>query len=300
MHILARLLTATLLAASFASGEHTHAQSAGDPPVLRVLITNDNGIDDPKIAALAAAFAQVAETWVVASAQDRSGASNYLQATRTGRFRVRPASLGPGINALALDGTPGDCVLFALTGPLRQTPPDLVVSGINGGANLADDWFGSGTIGAARTAAYFGVPAIAVSGLMSEDSAEMAAASRWVVRFARGELAAGLRAPRYLTVSFPETPLSQVRGVEVTTRARGVTRGVAVRADSADGWETWRLSIEADASGAAAGTDVAAVRRGSIAIIPMRVDEHDPEAAEALQRRMGELPEWTPPPAVPR
>jgi 5'-nucleotidase len=274
--------------------------AAQEEASLRVLITNDNGIADPKIAALAAAFAAGgAETWVVASAEDRSGASNYLQATRTGRFRVRPVELGAGVRAFALDGTPADCVLFAITGPMRDAPPDLVVSGINGGANLADDWFGSGTIGAARTAAYFGVPAIAVSGLISEEPAEMEAAARWVVAFARGELAAGLRAPRYLTVSFPETPLAEVRGIEVTTRARGLVRGVSTTQETADGWETWRIGIE-PAGQPAAGTDVDAVRRGNIAIVPMRVDESDAEAAEALRRRAAALPAWTPPAAAPR
>ena len=285
-----------LLALLLIPAEPVAAQAQGRP-IRRVLITNDNGIDDPKIAALARAFAPVAETWVVAAAEDRSGASNYLQARRTGQFRVRPVDLGRGIRAYALDGTPADCVVFALTGPLRETPPDLVVSGINGGANLADDWFGSGTIGAARTAAYFGVPGIAVSGLMSEEPAEMAAAAEWVVRFARGELAAGLAAPPYLTVSFPETPLAHVRGVEVTTRARGLTRGAAAPAGSADGWETWRISVEV-ADGAAAGTDVDAVRRGRIAVIPMRVDEMDAEAMDALRRRVQALPALTPPAAA--
>lgn len=288
-----RLLTLACLAmlASPAAG-----QGDGGRVLRRVLITNDNGIDDPKIAALARAFAPVAETWVVASAGDRSGLSNYLQATRTGEFRVRAVDLGPGIRAFALDGTPGDCVVFALSGPLRGTPPDLVVSGINGGANLADDWFGSGTIGAARTAAYFGVPAIAASGLTSEEPREMAAAAEWVVRLAMAELAAGLVAPRYLTVSFPETPLSEVRGVEVTTRARGLTGAVAVPRDSADGWEAWRLSVSVDGR-AAPGTDVDAVRRGFIAVVPMRVDESDAAALEALRARAGDLPAWTPPAA---
>jgi 5'-nucleotidase len=290
-------LTGLLMIVLLSPLEPAGAQDTARP--LRVLITNDNGIADPKIAALAAGFvSDGAETWVVASADDRSGASNYLQSTRTGRFRVRPVDLGPGVRAFAVDGTPADCVVFALTGLLRETPPDLVVSGINGGANLADDWFGSGTIGAARTAAYFGIPAIAVSGLQSEDPSEMAAAARWVVAFARGELSAGLRAPRYLTVSFPETPLSEVRGVEITTRARGVVRGISERAGAADGWETWQISIAVTGQ-PAAGTDVDAVRRGNIAIVPMRVDEMDAEAMEMLRRRAELMHSWTAP-AAPR
>ncbi len=119
----------------------------------RVLVTNDNGIDDIALVELARALAKVTETHVVATTTDRSGSSNLISAVRTGEFRAERRDLGEGIEAYALEGYPADCVLFALAGPMRNRLPDLVISGINGGPNLGDDWFGSGTIGAARTAA---------------------------------------------------------------------------------------------------------------------------------------------------
>jgi 5'-nucleotidase len=259
----------------------------------RVLITNDNGIGDPKIAALARAFAAAGtEVWVVASAEDRSGASNWLQATRAGRFRVRPVDFGAGIRAFALEGTPGDCVVFALTGPLRGSLPELVVSGINGGANLADDWFGSGTIGAARTDAYFGVPAIAVSGLVSDDTADHRLAAEWVVKLAGGEAVRALRPPRYLTVSLPEIPPSEIRGVEVVRRARGFTRGVSAEAPPEGEWRVWALQVTPGGGEPPADTDLAAVARRNIAIVAMHVDEHDPELAAELGRLAASLPRW--------
>jgi 5'-nucleotidase len=158
---------------------------------------------------------------LVASSEDRSGTSNLMTFTRTGRFVVERRDVGEGVRAWALDGYPADCVVFALAGPLADSPPDLVVSGINGGANLADDWFGSGTIGAARTAAYLGVPAIAVSGIDDDDPDALEAAVDWVLRLARSGVMREVTPPSYLTISLPVGPPSEITGIEVVDRARG-------------------------------------------------------------------------------
>jgi 5'-nucleotidase len=115
-----------------------------------VLITNDNGIEDVKIVELARAFSEIAETYVVAPLEDRSGSTHYLTVTQRGSFRVERRQIGKGIHAYAVDGFPADCVVLALTGIMKDSPPDLVISGINGGPNLGKDWLFSGTIGAAR------------------------------------------------------------------------------------------------------------------------------------------------------
>ena len=263
----------------------------------RVLLTNDNGIDDAGLVELARAFSRVpgTEVFVVAARRDRSGTSNFLGATREGEFRVERRDLGPGITAWAVEGYPADCVVFALTGPLRGRPPDVVVSGINGGPNLADDWFGSGTIGAARTAAYFGVPAVAVSGLEDDHPGAVEAATSWVVRFVRSELVASLVAPEYLTVSLPVGTPPEVRGVRIVARARGLIEASSrpLEAAAEDLATVWRLEIETDPGRAPEGSDVNAVADGFIAIVPMRVDEADPELAERLRRRSSRIPAWT-------
>ena len=164
----------------------------------RVLVTNDNGIDDIGLVELARALAKVTETHVVAATTDRSGSSNLMSAVRTGEFRVERRDLGEGIEAYALDGYPADCVLFAVAGPMRDRPPDLVISGINGGPNLGDDWFGSGTIGAARTAAYIGIPSVAISGLEDDDPEAVRAAVQWVVDLVRSKAVRALRAAAVL------------------------------------------------------------------------------------------------------
>lgn len=260
----------------------------------RVLLTNDNGIDDTGLVELARAFASEpgVEVVVVAATRDRSGTSNFLGATGTGRYPVERRDLGPGIEAWALDGYPADCVIFAITGPLRDRLPDVVVSGINGGPNLADDWFGSGTIGAARTAAYFGIPSIAVSGLDDDDPAAVAAVTSWVVRFVRSPIVASLEPPEYLTLSFPVGTPFQIRGVRVVERARGLLEGRSHRIEGDDSSAVWGLEITTNADRAGAGTDVAAVAAGEIAIVPMRVSEYDPELARRLRRRLNLIPDW--------
>lgn len=268
-----------------------------EPWPSRVLVTNDNGIDDPALVELARAISRAGdiEVIVVASRDDRSGATNYMPATRGGRYSVERRDLGPGIEAYALDGAPADCVVFALAGPLRERPPDLVVSGINGGPNLGDEWFGSGTIGAARTAAYVGVPAVAVSGVENDDEAAVSAASHWVVELIRSDFVRSLEAPEYLTVSLPVGTPATIQGVQVVERAHGLLSGRAelLEAESVTTEEeTWTLEVGFDIERAAAGTDVRAVLDGYIAIVPMRVDEGDPELAARLARHVSGLPAW--------
>ncbi len=274
--------------------------NAGTSWPSRVLVTNDNGIDDPGMIELARALSLVTETYVVAAATDQSGMSNLLVAVSKGQFRVKRRDVGAGIEAYALDGTPADCVVFGLAGPMRDKLPDLVISGINGGPNLGDDWFGSGTIGAARCAAYLGIPAIAVSGLDDDDPDAVRAAVDWIVALVQSDAARKLRAPQYLTVSLPVVHPSKIGGFEVVTRARGLITG-EVEIDNLnygdEDWQTWRLSLEVELSSAPERSDVNSASRNMIAIVPMRVDESDPVFGETLRAQADLIPEWVPPQA---
>jgi 5'-nucleotidase len=285
------LLALTLvLAAAWPS--HVVAQDSGWP--RRVLITNDNGIDDVATRALAQAFAGIADAVLVAPTEDRSGASNLMTFTRTGRFVVERREIGEGVRAWALDGYPADCVVFALAGPMADALPDLVVSGINGGANMADEWFGSGTIGAARTAAFAGIPAMAVSGIDRSDPEAMAAVVDWVLRLARSEIMQRVRPPSYLTVSLPAVPPGQITGIEVVDRARGIL-GVVAQLDRTAGRgagkEVWsaEMAVRGQPN---SESDVGAVGRGHIAVVPMRVGDADPELLAWLRINAGQLPAW--------
>lgn len=108
-----------------------------------------------------------------------------------------------------------DCILLALKGLMKDNPPDLVISGINGGPNLGFDWLASGTIGAARIAAYWGVPSIAVSGMKEEIPGALDAAVNWVVKLSQSDLVRQLKPIQYLTVSIPYIPLVEIKGIIV-------------------------------------------------------------------------------------
>ena len=297
------IMPAILLILFAASTLYSSAAAASDPVEdasswpRRVLVTNDNGIDDTGMVELARALAKVTETHVVAATTDRSGTTNLMSVVRSGEFRVERRDIGEGIEAWALDGYPADCVLFALSGPMRERPPDLVISGINGGPNLGDSWLGSGTIGAARTAAYMGIPAIAVSGLEDDDPAAVRAAVQWVVELIRSEVVRSLRPPQYLTVSLPIVNATEITGVEVVPRARGLITGLAspVGEASAGGLQTWRLDLVSNPDAAPRDSDVAANARQAIAIVPMRVDEFDPGFLVRLRENPAMIPGWSAP-----
>jgi 5'-nucleotidase len=261
----------------------------------RVLITNDDGIDSPATLRLATAFSGLAETFLVAPEGNQSSSTNYSEAARTGRFNVERRDVGPGVAAWAVDGFPADCVFFALAGPMRDSLPDLVISGVNTGANLADAWVHSGTIGAARVAAYYGVPAIAVSGIDNDDPQAVDAVADWVVDLARSEVVRRLRPPQFLTVSLPVGPVSEIHGIEVTERARGLRRIMASllpEAGEAPGREVWSFDVVRDAFPASPNTDASLVAEGRIAIVAMRVDESDPDLHQWLIRNRELIPAW--------
>lgn len=286
--VLSLLLPATLLLFhSVVAAQEVPAQFPH-----RVLITNDNGIDDPKIVALARAFSEHAETWVVAPVEDRSGSGAQLSMMRTGSLRVESRDLGPAIRAYAVDGYPADAVLVALAGLMADSLPDLVISGINGGANIGGEWLYSGTVGAARVAAYAGFPAIAVSGLVQDEvPGATESAVDWVLRFTSTEWVRDLTPPEYLTVSFPRSTPEGVRGVRVTDRA---PLQVAPRITEAEEG-VWRVvGIDSLAAVPESGSDVRAWEDGYISIVPMRIDEVDHEVVARWRPAARSFPEWRP------
>lgn len=261
-----------------------------------VLLTNDNGIEDVKLVELARAFSRVAETYVVAPLEDRSGTGSLISIERRPDFSVERRDLGPGIVAYGLDGYPADCVLFGALG-LMKDPPDLVVSGINGGSNLGHRWFGSGTVGAARVAAAGRMRAIAVSGLNAGIPGSLQSATDWVVRLAQSPLVAGLRAGEYLTVSIPRIPPEQIRGIRVVPRDRWHPSHAPsiVPLDSPQPTGTrqrWALRGPLHAGPPAPTGDAEADQAGYIAIVPMTVDEVDHRRVPTLREQAPLLPAW--------
>ncbi len=265
--------------------------AAAQPWFSRVLITNDDGIDDPRLAVLAREFALVAEVVVVAPLTNCSGSTNYISAFQSHEVRAEPRDLGPGIEAWGIDGFPGDAVLLAVTGIMADAPPDLVVSGVNSGPNLADAYLASGTIGAARIAAQLGYPAVALSNLKMDDASMVAAVPAWCVDFAQTEAVEGLAPGQYLSVNFPDGPASTVEGVcWAPLGERVFYDAFDLAACDPQGGQVWRQRWWFDDGGdQPADGDVAKQRAGWITVSPMRLGDLD----EARLSHGLPLPGWT-------
>lgn len=250
----------------------------------RILLTNDDGIDAPGLAVLEQVAAELAgEVWVVAPAQDQSGTSHSISL----HAPLRAARLGE--RRFAVVGTPGDCAVLALRHLMRDTPPDLVLSGVNRGANLGIETVFSGTVGAAMTAMLLGLPAIALSQAFRDRDAV-----RWET--ARGHagpvigrlwpLIAG--APACLNVNFPDRPPEGVGPLTLTRQGVGVVQGIEVdsRTDLRGGdyhWLHFRRGPR-DNPPDAESTQVAA---GRIAVTPLCFERTDEAGFAALARGLG-------------
>lgn len=270
----------------------TFAQTASNYWFKRVMITNDNGIDDYKTKELAKAFAKVTETYVSASLEDKSGVSHSVTLKR--KYKVEKRNLGEGITAYGVDGTPAESVIFGLQGLLRDKQPDLVISGVNGGENAGMEWLFSGTIGAARMSTVMGVPAIAVSGLSSKHPQNFSLVVNWVIDFANSKLARELKPGQYVTVSFPRVPFNEIKGVEVAHRAfipMGIKGKNFEEPKDSDKGE-WEFESYTYKEKLPAGSDHALYLENKIVIVVMQADENDYKGIEEFKTRISEIPKF--------
>ena len=267
------------------------SSALAEPWFGRVLITNDDGIDNPRLKVLAQAFSEVAEVVVLAPMANCSGSTNYISAFQHKELVLEKRDWGKGITAWAVDGFPGDCVMLALTGLMADNLPDLVVSGVNSGPNLADAYLASGTIGAVRIAAQLGVPAIAFSNLKVDNPSMMAAVPLWGVQLASEPFTRDLKPGEYLTVNFPNGKASEVKGACWAGLGEQVFHDVFEPAgEDAHGRNIWRNRYWFDEGDNQPGAgDVAKHGDGWITISPMRLGDLN----EARLEEAGGLPVWS-------
>jgi len=231
---------------------------------MRILVSNDDGYFSPGIALLAERLAALGEVTVVAPERDRSGASNSLTLDRP--LIVRRAANGFRF----VNGTPTDCVHLALTGLVEQAP-DLVVSGINLGANMGDDTIYSGTVAAAMEGFLFGVPSIAVS-LASKAGRHMQTAAEFAVRLAERCGRAPFAHPVLLNVNVPDVALAEVGGIEVTRLGRRHKAEPVVKMQTPRGEAAYWIGAAGDAQDAGPGTDFHAVAARRVSVTPLQID----------------------------
>ncbi len=244
---------------------------------MKILVSNDDGYLSSGLACLVETLKRRAQVTVVAPDRNRSGASNSL----TLEYPLRPQTAENGF--IFVDGTPTDCVHLAVTGLLDEQP-DIVISGINFGANLGDDVIYSGTVAAAMEGRSLGLPAIAVS-LASYQCAHFPTAAKVIDTLLDNLQAHKLQLPvnTILNVNVPDVPFEELKGIKITRLgSRHRSAGIIKSADPR-GRPIYWIGAPGDVQDASEGTDFYAIRNNFVSITPLHIDLTNYTAVELTQ-----------------
>lgn len=231
---------------------------------MHYLLSNDDGYQATGLRLLAEALQQTAEVTVVAPERDRSGASNSL--TLDVPIHIHTADNG----FIYANGTPTDCVHLAITG-LLEKEPDMVLSGINAGANLGDDVLYSGTVAAAMEARFLGCPAIAVS-LASSESVHFDTAVSVVLKLIESFPMLSLESELLLNVNVPDVPYEEIGEFEVTRLGNRHKSEPAIKSEDPRGRSIYWVGPVGPEQDAGPGTDFYAINNNNVSITPLQFD----------------------------
>jgi len=241
---------------------------------MRILLSNDDGYFAPGLEQLATALSTRADITVVAPERDRSGASNSLTLDRPLSVRRAPNGF------LFVNGTPTDCV------HLLDELPDMVISGINFGANMGDDTIYSGTVAAATEGYLLGIPSIAIS-LASTTARHFETASDIAIDFVERHRRR-MAAPWLLNVNVPDVPRAEVNGIKITRLGRRHRAEDVIRTQSPRGETVYWVGAAGPAADAGDGTDFHAVEQHFVSVTPLQIDltnrDQMTEVGEWLER----------------
>jgi 5'-nucleotidase len=231
---------------------------------MRILLSNDDGYSAPGLNILAEYLAQVAEIIVVAPERNRSGASNSLTLDRP--LSVRQADNG----FYFVNGTPTDCVHLAVTGLLDKLP-DMVISGINDGANMGDDTIYSGTVAAAMEGFLLGIPSIAVS--MSQHGVKYyETAAKVVLDLVKRHQQTPFPPPVLLNVNVPDIPYENLKGMEITRLGKRHKAEPVIKSTTPRGETVYWVGAAGGAQDAGEGTDFYAIAQQKVSLTPLQID----------------------------
>jgi 5'-nucleotidase len=231
---------------------------------MKILLSNDDGYFAPGLNILAEHIAKIADITVVAPERNRSGASNSLTLDRP--LSVKKASNG----FFYVNGTPTDCVHIALTG-LMDTMPDMVISGINDGANMGDDTIYSGTVAAAMEGYLLGIPSIAVS-MSQHNSTYFETAARVAVELIQHYQKNGFSTPTLLNVNVPDIPYEELQGRTVTRLGKRHKAEPVVQLKTPRNETVYWVGAAGQPNDGGLGTDFYAVANQQVSISPIQVD----------------------------
>lgn len=246
---------------------------------MKILVSNDDGYLATGINVLTDALVEIADVVVVAPDRNRSAASNSL--TLNDPLRVSEVAR----NRYRVNGTPSDCVHLALTGFLAEEP-DLVVSGINHGANLGDDVIYSGTVAAAMEGRFLGFPTIAVS-LVGHRLQHFDTAARVARDLVLGLAERSLPSDFILNVNVPDRPYDQIAGIVATRLGFRHKSEPVVKSEDPHGRTIFWVGPAGSGQDSGVGTDFHALEQGAVAITPLTVDLTRHEAVPQLREWLG-------------
>jgi 5'-nucleotidase len=251
---------------------------------MRILLTNDDGVNAKGLALLeqvARGFSD--DIWVVAPAEEQSGAGHSLTLTRPLRLRRL------GERRFCVTGTPTDAVMMAIAHVMKDGPPDLILSGINRGANLGEDATYSGTVSAAMEGALAGIPAIALSQAYPRagmgDQVPFAAAEAWAEQVLRPLIAAPIARGTLLNVNFPALAPDAIKGVRVVRQGfRDYGRLKIEQRTDPRGYEYFWFALGPTVQTPGHVTDLEALADGYISVTPLHLDlTHEPSLASLTE-----------------
>lgn len=246
---------------------------------MRILISNDDGYFAPGLAILATHLSKIADVVVVAPERDRSGASNSLTLDRP--LKLRRAANG----FYYVNGTPTDCVHLAVTGMLDHQP-DIVVSGINAGANMGDDTIYSGTVAAATEGYLLGIPAIALS-LVGKELRHYETAAQVAVELVGRFSRQTHRLPWLLNVNVPDVPHDELQGTVITRLGKRHKAEPVIKALNPHGETVYWVGAAGKAQDAGEGTDFHALASQQVSITPLQIDLTQTSQLDAVRDWMG-------------
>jgi 5'-nucleotidase len=257
--------------------------------MMNILISNDDGVYALGIEVLAEVLSEMGKIHVFAPDRNRSGASNSL----TLENPLRAKKLANGF--VSIEGTPTDCVHLALTGFLRNELPDIVVSGINAGANLGDDILYSGTVAAAREGRFLNLPSIAVSlaGDVTREFKHYKTAAIFTKIFLthlKKQSPRVVGTPNILfNVNVPDLPIDQIKGVEMTRLGTRFCSEPTIKEQDPRGKTIYWVGLPGPAQEAGPGTDFYAIQQGKISVTPLRLDLTNTEILNQISPWANEL-----------
>jgi len=246
---------------------------------MRILLTNDDGIQSAGLKALADALVGAHEVTVIAP--DRNWSISGHNRTMDRPLRISDVEMGEGYKAYSTDGSPADCVALANLGFLEQKP-ELVISGINHGNNLGDDITYSGTVAAAMEGIISGIPSIAVS-MDIEPIWPVDVGAQFVSRLVEQITKHGIDPDVLLNVNLPNIPHDEIKGVQVTTLGRRIYEDQLIKREDPRGKTYYWIGGRVIRNEGDKGTDVAAIADHFVSVTPIHMDMTNHRLLETLR-----------------